>query len=393
MKGVASDIALATADRSIQDTPGSIIKNYAQKCIDVTSKEKQKKLAIQALASQSYLNNLVIRFDESKKKYINTVGEMKSLTDAIEVGLGELSKDVQQAKETEQKLIQEADDILEYQYSLNEQAASVVDLMLSAPVKQKQIPLDLDFLDDEAKNEIRDTINKYSIDFKEGFNPVSEFYTHEIDKLLGYVPGDPYATKTALIASQEWGYELATSTSWHPSGDYVVITGYYEPAHPNLVVYDFDGISLSNPVDSIGTPTGGYGSYWSIDWSPDGGYLVAGGSSNTADDYDIRVFTFNEGPPKTVEQLTKAQYDPRPSEIFDPSVLSVAWHPGWDPSTGGFFAAVGYGDNIVKEIQIYKIVLSSPLPPILTRVYEENWGVGVAGTWHIVVVGQKMGNI
>ena len=96
-----------------------------------------QKLAIQALASQSYLNNLVIRFDESKKKYIDTVGEMKSLTDAIEVGLVDLGKDVQQAIKTERSLIQTASGILEYQYSLNEQAASVVDFLLSAPVKQK----------------------------------------------------------------------------------------------------------------------------------------------------------------------------------------------------------------------------------------------------------------
>ena len=377
MKGVASDIALATADRSIQDTPGSIIKNYAQKCIDITSNVNQK-LAIQALASQLYLNNLVIRFDESKKKYINTVGEMKSLTDAIEVGLVDLSKDVQQATETEQKLIQEADEILEYQYSLNEQAASVVDLMLSAPVKQRDISLDLDFefLDDE----IKERVNKYNIFFKEGFNPVSEFYTDEIDDLLGYVPGDPYATKTALIASQRWSewpnLFSVYSTSWHPiEGKYVAITGEYDAlAIPqpiyHLTIYDFDGTSLSNPVYPTGT-LGGYGQYRSIDWSPDGGYLVAGGSSNSADDDSIRIFTFNEGPPKTVMQLVADKYDPS----FTYTVTSVAWRRwDWDPVKGVFFAVVGDGDDAVDEIQIYKLIDSSSVT--LGLFYSTSWGIG-----------------
>ena len=355
-------------------------KNHAQKCIDVTSNVNQK-LAIQVLASQLYLNNLVIRFDESKKKYIDTVGEMKSLTDGIEVGLVDLGKDVQQAIETEQKLIQEADDILEYQYSLNEQAASVVDFLLSAPVKQKQIPLDLDFLDDKAKDEVRATINKYNIVFKEGFNPVPEFYTDEIDELLGYVPGDPYATKATLIILQNWTRGLALSTRWHPSGDYVVITGSYTDSgsfpNPPLTIYNFNGTSLSNPVDPTGTP-GGSGEYRSIDWSPGGEHLVAGGSVNSLDPApnNIRIFTFNEGPPKTVAQLTVAQYDPGATY----EVTSVAWHPDWNETTGGYFAAVGDGDGVIDDIQIYQIDLSS-VPPVLTSVYSTKWGSDVPGYW------------
>ena len=354
-------------------------KSYTRECIDITSNVNQK-LAIQALASQSYLNNLVIRFDESKKKYIDTVGEMKSLTDAIEVGLVDLGKDVQQAIKTERSLIRTASGILEYQYSLNEQAASVVDFLLSAPVKQKQIPLGLDFefLDDKAKDEVRATINKYNIVFKEGFNTAPEFYTDEIDELLGYVPGDPYATKTALIASEYW--RGAYSTSWHPSGNYVVITGAYNSLppffNPQLRVYDFDGTSLSNPVESTGTPAD-YGRYWSIGWSPEGGYLLGGVGKllepgALPPDSNIRVFTFAQGPPKTVDLLTVAQYNPGTNY----GVTSVAWHPDFSDSLGGYFAVVGNGDNnvAVKEIQIYNWLPPNPLGlPFCT----EKWGMGV----------------
>ena len=271
-------------------------KNYAQKCIDVTSNVNQK-LAIQAVVSQSYLNNLVIRFDESKKKYVDTVYEMKDLTEAIEVGLVDLSKDVQQATETERSLIRTASGILEYQYSLNEQAASVVDFLLSAPVKQKQIPLDLDFLDKKI--------------FKEGFNTVPEFYSDQIDELLGYVHGDPYATKAALIASKLWDVP-SLSTSWHPSGNYVVITGGGGVARPQLSIYNFDGKSLGSAINPT-PPVGGEGAYLSIDWSPDrgnlGGYLVGGGSRNSVDSYDIRVFKFDMGL-KEVMEVAKAQFNP-----------------------------------------------------------------------------------
>ena len=364
MKGVASDIALATADRSIQDTPGSIIKNYAQKCVDVTSKEKQKKLVLQALASQSYLNNLVIRFDESKKKYVDTVYEMKDLTEAIEAGLVDLSKDVEEAIATERSLIRTASGILEYQYSLNEQAASVVDFLLSAPVKQKQMPLDLDFLDKKI--------------FKEGFNPVSEYYTNEIDELLGYVPGDLYATKAAVIASQRVS---AYSTSWHPSGNYVVVTGSYglgPPPDPQLTIYNFDGTSLNDPVSpSIGA----LGANYSIDWSPDeenlGGYLVAGGLRRSVNDYDIRVFKFDMAS-KVVTEFAQAQFNPGVSPYDYPEVGSVAWHPYWNGTTGGYFAAVGgmnYGYVDAKDIQVYKIDLSGPPPSVpLIPVYSTKWG-------------------
>ena len=352
-------------------------KSYTRECIDITSNVNQK-LAIQALASQSYLNNLVIRFDESKKKYIDTVGEMKSLTDAIEVGLVDLSKDVQQAVKTERSLIRTASGILEYQYSLNEQAASVVDFLLSAPVKQKQIPLDLDFLDDKAKDEVRATINKYNIAFKEGFNPVSEYYTNEIDELLGYVPGDPYGTKAAFIASKLFSlFGNAYSTCWHPSGNYVVITGDYFGSGPGLgpqlIIYSFDGTSLSNFAAFI---TYTFGTYRSIDWSPGGEYLVAGGSRNVgggSDGYCIRVFKFDEVILPSVMQVATAQYD---TSGFD--VTSVAWHPDFNDTSGGYFAAVGNGDNIVDEIQIYQINLPISVPPIvLNPVYSTNWGTGV----------------
>ena len=355
-------------------------KNFAQRCVDVTSNVNQK-LAIQALASQSYLNNLVIRFDESKKKYVDTVYEMKSLTDAIEVGLVDLSKDVQQAIKTERSLIRTASGILEYQYSLNEQAASVVDFLLSAPVKQKQILLDLDFLDDKAKEEMRDTINKYSIDFKEGFNFVPEYYTDEIDELLGYVPGDPYATKATLIASEIWGAWAAFSTSWHPGGDYVAITGWYfkyppDSSNPNfhLGIYKFDGTSLGPRIDPLPTPEATQGMYRSIDWSSGGGYLVVGGRYSSPDHNSIRIFTFSEGPPTTVEQLAGAKYDP--SLTYE--ARSVAWHPKYPSllNSDGFFAVVGDGDGVdVKEIQVYKIDLGS-VSPTLIRVYEESWGSG-----------------
>ena len=349
-------------------------KNYARKCTDVSSNGNQK-LAIQAVASQLYLNNLVIRFDETKKRYLSLPQEMKSLTDAIEVGLVDLSKDVQLATETEKKLIEEADDILEYQYSLNEQAASVVDLMLSASVKQKDIDLDLDFefLDDKARNEVRATLNKHNIDLKDGFNQIAEFYTNEIDELLGYVPGDPYATKASLVASQEWDggpWRFAHSTSWHPSGDYVVVTGEYDLGGPQLTVYNFDGTSLTKPVHPTGTP-GGEGAYLSIDWSPEGGHLVIGGSINSLDPFpnNIRVLGFNEGPPKTVTQLAVAEYDSGAN--YD--VTSVAWHPDFSDTTGGFFAAVGNGDDTVDEIQIYKFIPSVTLGLVAFA----KWGAGV----------------
>ena len=353
-------------------------KNYTRECIDITSNVNQK-LAIQALASQLYLNNLVIKIREDKKKGLHVIQEMKSLTDAIEAGLVDLSKDVQQATETEQNLIQEADDVLEYQYSLNERAASVVDFMLSAPVKQNYIPLDLDFefLDDKAKEEIRDTINKYNIVFKEGFNTAPEFYTHEIDELLGYVPGDPYATKATLIADQVWTtIGAAYSTSWDPNGDYVAITGDYDypttPAH--LSIYSFDGTNLNHFVDPAVPPTiGGAGTYRSIDWSPDGGYILIGGSVNSVDPdpNNIRVFRFTESP-KSVTQLTAAPY------YAGYDVTSVVWHPDWDPTPptyGGFFAAVGNGQGTVQEIQIYKIDLSGG-GPLLSLADEKDWGGG-----------------
>ena len=364
-------------------------KNYAQKCVDVTSKKKQKKLALQALASQSYLNNLVIRFDESKKKYVDTVYEMKDLTEAIEVGLVDLSKDVEEAIVTERSLIRTASGILEYQYSLNEQATSVIDFMLSASTAQKCILLDLDFefLDDE----IRKKINKYNIDFKKGFNPITEYYTNEIDELLGYVPGDQYATKMELIASEIWSewsaYEVGApeSTSWHPSGDYVVITGNYpglgSRPNPHLSIYYFDGTSLGpaiNPNPSLG----GTGRYRSIDWSSGGGYLVAGGSKNSIDEKSIRIFEFDVGVP-SVKGLIATQYDPSPSSAY--SVTSVAWHPDFSDISGGFFAVVGSGDGVigvVKDIQIYKLT-DLPGPPVtLDLVYSTTWGSVVASGWH-----------
>ena len=55
----------------------------------------------------------------------------------------------------------------------------------------------------------------------------------------------------------------------------------------------------------------------------------------------------------------------------------MAWHPDFSDTSGGYFAVVGDGNgDDVKEIQIYNIVLSSPLPPILTWTYKGNWGIG-----------------
>ena len=327
-------------------------KNYARKCTDVSSNGNQK-LAIQALAGQLYLNNLVIRLDESANEARHAIQEINNLTDTIEAGLVDLSKDVQQAIKTERSLIQTASGILEYQYSLNEQAASVVDFLLSAPVKQKQIPLDLEFLDKKI--------------FKEGFNTAPEFYSDQIDELLGYVPGDPYATKAFFLVNQPWTTGAAYSTSWHPTGDYVAITGDYNVpnAIPHLTIYDFDGTSLSDPVNPTGTP-GGMGQYRSIKWSPDGGYLLAGGDRNSVDFNRIRVFVFTEGP-KAVTQLTAAPYDTG----FLSDVMSVAWHPDWNATTGGFCAAVGNGAG---KIQVYKIDLLGP--SILDPVCDATWGGG-----------------
>ena len=361
-------------------------KSYTRECIDITSNGNQK-LAIQAVASQLYLNNLVIKFDEGDDKIIPIAQEIKGLADTIEAGLVDLSKDVQQAIETEQKLIQEADGILEYQYSLNEQAASIVDFMVSAPLKQRDMPLDLDFefLDDEMKEEVKATLGKYNINYlKGGFNPISEYYTNEIDELLGYIPGDLYATKAALIARELFSLSDAYSTRWHPNGDYVVITGDYTDSppspNPHLSIYKFNGRSLGPAINSS-PPIGGTGRYRSIDWSPGGddwggGYLVAGGSKNDpGDGYSIRVFEFDEGPPATVRQVARAQYD-----ISGFDVRSVAWHPDFNDTSGGYFAAVGDGDNIVNEIQIYQVNLPIPAPPpviTLNPVFSTDWGTGV----------------
>ena len=161
-------------------------------------------------------------------------------------------------------------------------------------------------MDDKARGEIKEKINKYNINFKKGFNPVPEFYSDQIDDLLGYVPGDPYVTKATFIDEIGWpGYPLsAYSTKWHPDGDYVVVTGDYSASSPyptfHLVIFKFPIVGLY--IQPTGPPQGS-GTYRSIDWSRGGGYLVAVGGINSVDGYSIRIFTFDAVAP-SVEMLS-----------------------------------------------------------------------------------------
>jgi len=334
-------------------------KSYAKNCADITTPEKQRRLAFTALDNQLQLNTIVLAIQKTGDEIIANVEKAKDLTQVIQAGLGSLPPQLDQAIENEKSLTETLGPIVQEQYSLAEKMGSALDLLEASTIygsKCMLLDLELDFLEDKILNKTLDKINKVKDNLLIG----QELYADQIDQFFGYIPGDPYAAKLSEVAKNNYG-TIVLGVTWSPGGDYFAATGSFSGGSPYLRVYSYGNNALTEVTATAASV--GNSQMKSIDWSPGDNYIVIGGSDDGTGN-QVRVYQFT--PPSTLTYITKAQHGDE--------VSSVKWFPDWSATTGGYFAIAGDGDTSTgnKEVRIYKFDPSLPIPdPLLPALSED----------------------
>jgi WD40 repeat protein len=155
-------------------------------------------------------------------------------------------------------------------------------------------------------------------------------------------------TSITLRATQNDGTFYVKSVNWSPNGHYLAAGGY--SSGNEVQVYSFNGLSLTLAASrDYGDSVNG------VSWSPDGRYLAVGGSNPTSGN-EVQIYSF-DGSSLTLV----ASYDYGIGGAF---VASVNWRPD-----GCYLAAGGSTPTSGNEVQIYSFNGSS-----LTLAASYNYG-------------------
>ena len=158
---------------------------------------------------------------------------------------------------------------------------------------------------------------------------------------------------TSVLDSYVYGATVR-SVSWSPNGDYLAIGGIGNTDMFEVQVLGFDGTSLSNIVTAT-YDHGDGNAILSVDWSPDGSYLVIGGESSSIDGADVRVLSFDGS---TLSGITSGTYD------HGGDIGSVDWSPS------GPYVAIGGSASSIDGVEIRVLSFDgSSLSDIPTATY------------------------
>ncbi len=139
------------------------------------------------------------------------------------------------------------------------------------------------------------------------------------------------------------------SVAWHPNGRFLAAAT--EENNKELKIYSFNGTSITE-IDYV--DTGGFDEF-SVDWSPDGQYLAAGGSSSS----DVRIYEWNGS------SLSSA--------VATADTLGSCQSASWSPD-GKYLAASGAGTIYVYEWDVLTQTLTEKKSESLgNNIYFVSW--------------------
>jgi FOG: WD40 repeat len=153
------------------------------------------------------------------------------------------------------------------------------------------------------------------------------FWIFEFDKSSGILTVIVNQILTSIAGS-------INSVNWSPDGQYVVIGGNGLTGNNELRIYRFDRVS--GTIIFAASALGVSGNVRSVNWSPDGQYIAVGGSSLTGN--ECRILRFNR-PSSLITSAT----------LLAGNVYSVNWSPDGQYLAIGGDAISGGTDN---EFQI-----------------------------------------
>ena len=159
-------------------------------------------------------------------------------------------------------------------------------------------------------------------------------------------------TRLSVVTTQTQRHYAAAvnSTDWSPDGKYLAIGGEARVDGHEVLVYSFDGSTLS--VDPITSTEYQSGIVHSVAWSPDGKHLAVGGGSSGN---DLHVYSF-DGLALSESSISRA---------YGSVVYSVAWS-----SDGNYLAVGGVTPTSGNEVQVYSFNGSDlSVSPITSRAY------------------------
>ena len=150
------------------------------------------------------------------------------------------------------------------------------------------------------------------------------------------------------------------SVDWSPDGNFLLAGGTNPTDAGEVKVYNFDGSSLKHfsSYDSSYSNTA-----FSVSWSPDGSMFAVGGYE-LDDTSELKIYNF---PWITFEEKTSAQIE------FGEEVYESAWSPN-----GNYFAIGGIDESDNKEIQIYEfngsdLILSASMQNDFNTILSLDW--------------------
>ncbi|MCK5632258.1 hypothetical protein KAH94_00755 [bacterium] len=179
---------------------------------------------------------------------------------------------------------------------------------------------------------------------------------------------DPVLLETAdlltLLDSADYGGDGAEflSVDWSPDGKYIVLGGKTPTNGSEVQIFSFDG-SMITTVTGFDYGATGVSRVPAVKWSPDGKYLAVGGEDPTSGD-ELQIFSFNGSLLTLVDSVA-----------YGVTGTASIWDLDWSPN-GKYIAIGGYfpsgGPGLTNELQVYSFDGSN-----LTFVAPADYGISL----------------